>query len=196
MPGNPEEFLQLLKPHYRDAPQYCRALCRNPHEAQDLLQQSLVQALEKLPALREPLKFKSWFFKIITRTFYTQRRRYFWRRFLPLTNSGSQTELPNVMAENEEIERNSYLLAALQTLNTKERAAILLFEVGGFSIQEVADIQQEHSLSAVKSRLSRTRQKLKAHILLTEKKISLTSKPKGDLTDETEQLAAPYGGIR
>ena len=194
MPGNPDEFLALLKPHYRDALQYCRALCRDTHDAQDLLQQSLVSALEKRNALRDPAKFKSWFFKIITRTFYTQQQRKFWRRFLPLGSSETEPALPPVFEEEQENERKQRLLLALQELKPKERAAILLFEIGEFSLQEIADIQGEKSISAVKSRLSRTRQKLKECIVAAEKNKSITTIATGDLHHETEQLAASYTG--
>jgi ribose 1,5-bisphosphokinase PhnN len=44
----------------------------------------------------------------------------------------------------------------------------LLFELSQFSIEEIVEIQKEKSLSAVKSRLSRTREKLKKIILKLE----------------------------
>ncbi|PSR53521.1 hypothetical protein AHMF7605_08275 [Adhaeribacter arboris] len=200
MPQTPDEFLNLLQPHYCDALQYCRALCHHPDEAQDLLQQSLVQALEKLPGLREPAKFKSWYFKIITRTFYRQCRQKFWRRFLPLpaTVPETQLELPPVFPENDEPanERKNRLLHGLAQLKPKERAALLLFELGNFSIPDIAEIQEENSLSAIKSRLSRTRQKLKELILAAEKNNVNPQNYTGDLTDETKKLAAAFSGRR
>jgi RNA polymerase sigma-70 factor, ECF subfamily len=196
MPATPEEFLTLLQPHYRDALQYCRALCQEPNDAQDLLQQSLVQALEKLPGLREPAKFKSWYFKIITRTFYSQCRKKFWRRFLPLDLPGTRPELPAVFDDEPADERRNQLLQALAQLKPKERAALLLYEVGGFAVDDIAEIQEEKSLSAIKSRLSRTRQKLKNLILTAERKNLVTHTYTGDLTDETEKLAASFPGRR
>ena len=43
-------FLELLKPNYNDAAKYCRALCANwsADDAEDVLQQSLLQAMEAL----------------------------------------------------------------------------------------------------------------------------------------------------
>ncbi|MDQ3290660.1 MAG: RNA polymerase sigma factor [Bacteroidota bacterium] len=200
MPHTPDEFLQLLQPHYNHALQYCRALCHHPDDAHDLLQQSLVQALEKLPGLRDPAKFKSWYFKIITRTFYRQCRLKFWQRFLPLpaTVPESGTEMLRVFPESEDPvnERKSCLLHALAQLKPKERAALLLFELGNFTISEIAEIQEENSLSAVKSRLSRTRQKVKELILAAEKNNVSTQNYTGDLTDETEKLAAAFSGRR
>ena len=58
---------------------------------------------------------------------------------------------------------------ALTKINKKEKIAFLLFEIGGFSIEEIKIIQKENSTSAVKSRLSRTRAKLKNIINTLEK---------------------------
>jgi DNA-directed RNA polymerase specialized sigma24 family protein len=43
-----------------------------------------------------------------------------------------------------------------------------LFELGGFSLTEIQQIQGEKSLSAIKSRLGRTREKLRHKILQLE----------------------------
>ena len=58
---------------------------------------------------------------------------------------------------------------ALSKINKKEKIAFLLFEIGGFSIEEIRIIQKEKSASAIKSRLSRTRAKLKEIIDSLEK---------------------------
>jgi RNA polymerase sigma-70 factor (ECF subfamily) len=204
MPQTPDEFLNLLQPHYRGALQYCRALCRHPDDAQDLLQQALVQALEKLAGLRDPTCFKAWFFKIITRTFYRQCRQKFWRRFLPLDTAfftapeADRPDFPPVFNEplDSADERRNRLLDALAQLRPKERAALLLFELGNFAIADIAEIQEEKSLSAVKSRLSRTRQKLKDLIVTAERKNLKILNTTGDLTDETQKLAAVFAGRR
>jgi len=49
----------------------------------------------------------------------------------------------------------------LAILDKREREAIILFEVSGFSIEEIRRIQGDRSISAVKSRLSRARSRLK-----------------------------------
>jgi RNA polymerase sigma-70 factor (ECF subfamily) len=53
------------------------------------------------------------------------------------------------------------LYEAMEQLGEKERECLVLFEISGFSVREVAEIQND-SETAVKSRLSRGRQKLKA----------------------------------
>ena len=51
---------------------------------------------------------------------------------------------------------------ALATLAPQEREAIVLFELEGFTLDEVVALQQS-TLSAVKSRLVRARARLRRH---------------------------------
>ena len=53
-----------------------------------------------------------------------------------------------------------YLLKAIQQLHEKQREALVLFEISGFSIKEISEIQQS-SKGATKTRLSRARKQLK-----------------------------------
>lgn len=169
MPRTAEEFTELLKPHYNNAAQYCRALYQGAREAEDCLQDAIIAAMENFGALKEEDKFRSWFFTIITRTFYAAKKRENRKDKLFAVLKESATEFPAVYANDFLSAKESLLQEALQSLTEKERAAILLFELGGFSITEIQQIQGEKSLSAIKSRLSRTREKLKNKILQLEK---------------------------
>ncbi len=197
MARDTQKFLELLKPHYNDALKYSRALCanRSAEDAEDVLQDSLVKGMENLESLRDDSKFRSWFFKILTREFYSSVRKHFWKRFLPIENYMHLPEMPAVYERLEQNESKAVISKALAKLSAKERSAILLFEIGGFSIEEIKHVQSEKSLSAVKSRLSRTREKLKKYITETEgsnrKKNSVQADTnEGDLTNETIRLIA------
>ena len=154
------EFTDLLKPHYNDAVNYCRALCSGTSkaDAEDVLQQALLKAFEKSDSLREVAKFRNWFFQIITRCFYDAVRKPFWSKFVSLNSEEGKVAFQ--IFEDDYFESNQLLIVALSKIGKKERAALLLFEIGGFSIKEITEIQKEGSESTVKSRLSRTRKKL------------------------------------
>ena len=192
---------------YNDAIKYCRALTFriSKDDAEDLFQQSVLKGLENFPKLNEKEKFKSWFFKIITNEFFNQTRKAFWKKFIPLdenlnyslNHSKSYSKMPEIFEEIERTERANILHYALGMLSPKERACILLFELGDFSIEDIKKIQSEKSLSAVKSRLSRARNKLKELIIKAElsqeiscKKIS--SQNLGDLENETLKLISEF----
>ncbi len=189
------QFLELLKPNYNDAVKYCRALCArwSADDAEDVLQQALLQALEAFGKLNDVSKFRSWFFKIITRSFYTAIRKHFWKKFVPLDTGFEHPEIPEVYGRIDQHENRALLNKALSKLSAKERAAILLYEVSEFSIEEIMNIQGEKSLSTVKSRLSRARKKLKNFLTNTDTKRyddANNSNYLGDLENETIKLAA------
>jgi RNA polymerase sigma-70 factor (ECF subfamily) len=190
-----DKFSVLLKPHYNDALKYSRALCAtwSADDAEDVLQQSFLLALENFSSLRDHSKFRSWFFKIITTTFYSSIRKHFWKKFLPSDSDRSNVHnIPDVFNRSEQTENRMVLNKALAGISAKERTAILLFELGNFSIEEITAIQGEKSISAVKSRLSRARAKLRKFIDEEENYISPKESSiwelNGDLENETIKL--------
>jgi RNA polymerase sigma factor (sigma-70 family) len=197
------KFLELLKPEYNDAVNYCRALCagRSPDDAEDVLQQALLNGLEGFDSLNDTKRFRSWFFKIITRTFYSSVRRHFWKKFIPMDKISA--DIPEIYPRNEPNEDRQVINMALSKLTAKERAAVLLFEIAEFPIDEIRQMQNEKSASAVKSRLSRARKKLRRYIEKPEninagypqsnssKKLFIGAESSGgDIENETIKLAA------
>lgn len=186
-----EKFIELLKPVYNDLLRYCKAMFKNGNydDAEDLFQNTLVKGYQKVETLADDTKFKSWIFTIATREFVSMSRNSFWKRFLPLGEK-HEDKFVNDVYDREDCDFDkTVLLNALSKLNYKERSAILLFEVANFSIREIKDIQGESSESAVKSRLSRVREKLRKTISENgEKNILLINPVKGDLEDETLKI--------
>ncbi len=143
-----------------------------------------------------PEKFKAWLFQIITRTFYSAIRQSFWKRFVSLNHKFEEDRIPPVYHHQDNHEDRLLLYDALSSLPAKQRAAILLFELGGFSIEEIVTIQRAKSASAVKSRLSRARHKLKIYIMQEEGPEHVKSKNQtitGDLDHETYKMATEIG---
>lgn len=193
-------FLDLLNPCYNDALKYCRALCvkRSPDDAEDVLQQSLLKALENFDQMNDKSKFRSWMFTIITREFFNSVRNNFWKKFIPSDSLESVLQIPEIYNREENDDTKSILNKALSKISSKERSALLLFELGGFSVEEIKTIQNEKSISAIKSRLSRAREKLRRIIEDEENNIS-NSKNKnsiiiGDISNETIRIITDIEG--
>lgn len=162
---DPDAFLDALRPHYDDALRTCRAMCAgwSPDEAEDVFQSTLLRALERSGSLRDPARFRPWLFQILTRTFYSYVRRHRLRRVFPLPAEADAERL-GLFADEPDASERADLLAALARLAPKERAALLLFEVAGFSVGEIAAIQGDRSASAVKPRLARARQRARRRL--------------------------------
>ncbi|MBO4841557.1 MAG: RNA polymerase sigma factor [Bacteroidaceae bacterium] len=152
-----EEFITHVEREQEVLRSFLFALCcGNKDEADDLAQDSLVKAYLSSAGYQDKGKFRSWLFKIAHNTFLNHRASQHYTenidderiKALPLGGDG----------EGSEPYEDLYL--ALCTLPPKERSAITLFYLTGYSIKEIAQIT-DTSEDAVKKQLSRGRDKLK-----------------------------------
>ena len=133
--------------------------CGNKGDADDLAQDALVKAYLSLAGYQNRGKFRSWLFKIAYNTFLNHKAG--------CRTMDSIDEARTLIGGNEADSsfEHQHLYLALRTLPPKERSAITLFYLNGYSIKEIAAIT-DASQDAVKQQLSRGRDKLKAKLQL------------------------------
>lgn len=156
-------LIELLGPIHDDAARTARRLSRTSDDGDDLLQEAVVRAFDRLATLRDPTRFRSWFFAVLLSVHRNRHRRRFWRRFLPLDavrEAGHEPVGADGAREAEIRRRAGRASRALAQLPPEQREAIVLFEMEGYSIVEIAEFQNA-TLSAVKSRLARGRERLR-----------------------------------
>lgn len=151
-----QRFRALLEPVHDDARAFARRLCRTSADGDDVFHDAIIRAQRKLETLRDDRAFRSWLYRVIVTVHRTRTRRSFWRRLSPLSGQERATGSPSPL-DRDESDRVREALAALSTV---QREAIVLFELEGMAVDEVASVQQV-SASAVKSRLARGRHKLR-----------------------------------
>ena len=128
--------------------------CGNKEEADDLAQDALVKAYLACSGFSDGGKFRSWLFKIAHNTFLSYKRSL--KPTLSIDDACVQALPQSGSGEGA----SSDLYLALSMLPPKERSAITLFYLNGYSIKEIAAIT-EASQDAVKQQLSRGRDKLR-----------------------------------
>jgi len=133
--------------------------CGNKDEADDLAQDTLVKAYLSSAGYQDKGKFRSWLFKIAHNTFLNHRAS---QHYTENIDDDRIKSLP-LGGDGEGSYEDLYL--ALSTLPPKERSAITLFYLTGYSIKEIAQITAT-SEDAVKKQLSRGRDKLKEKLKL------------------------------
>jgi RNA polymerase sigma-70 factor, ECF subfamily len=161
------EFLALLMPVLPKLVRFCQVTCRdknglngkwstNDERAKDLASETILKAYEHFDKIREPNAFLSYLFTIATRT--NRRERVRSKKWQPI----SELEIETFADEGNAPDANAdvaHVYAALAKLPKKQREAIIMSEITGLKLEEVASIQAS-SLSAVKSRVSLGRKKL------------------------------------
>ena len=155
-----EVFITHVKREQEALRSFLLALCcGNKSDADDLAQDSLVKAYLSLVGYRDEGKFRSWLFKIAYNTFLSHKAG--------CRTMGSIDEARTLIGgtEADSSFEHQDLYLALRTLPPKERSAITLFYLSGYSIKEIATIT-EATEGAVKQQLSRGRDKLKARLQL------------------------------
>jgi RNA polymerase sigma-70 factor, ECF subfamily len=158
-------LIDLIGPFHDRACATARRLSRSIPEGDDLFHDAVLRAFEKLPTLRDESRFRSWFYAVLLSVHRTRSRSHFWRRFLALEEEltlGNEPAGEDGAVREEERGRAARASRALATLPAVQREAVVLFEIEGYSVDEVAAMQ-EVSVSAVKSRLARARGKLRRH---------------------------------
>ena len=128
--------------------------CGDKEEADDLAQEALVKAYLSSAGYQEKGRFRSWLFKIAHNTFLNHKASCRTTESL----DEARALVGGSPADASFAHQDLYL--ALRTLPPKERSAITLFYLNGYSIKEIAKIT-DASEDAVKKQLSRGRDQLK-----------------------------------
>jgi RNA polymerase sigma-70 factor, ECF subfamily len=157
----------MLVPIHDRARATARRLCGSRAEGDDLFHEAVLRAFDRLDDLRDVERFRPWFYAVMLSVHRARHRRSFWRRFLPF----SEEMEPIDAGQQGRIEGADRMARALATLSPEAREAIVLFELDGFSIEEIAELQRQ-SPSAVKSRLARGRASLRLHYERSERRLA------------------------
>jgi RNA polymerase sigma-70 factor, ECF subfamily len=155
MDARQQRFVRLVEPHHDRALGFARCLCASAADGDDLFQIVLLRALERIDQLRDDGAFRAWFYRIIVSVHRNRSRRPFWRRLVPLDDYRA----PDVPVD-EALASAQRARIALGCLAPEQRETILLFEIDGWSVDEIAALHGV-SVSAVKSRLVRARERLR-----------------------------------
>ncbi|MCX6226806.1 MAG: sigma-70 family RNA polymerase sigma factor [Bacteroidia bacterium] len=140
---------------------YCRGLTSNREDARDLAGETVLIVFENLEKLRKKDSFKAYLFGVARRSQLHQYRR---NRFRGEFDEKVAEMLPAHESPPDINHDVEVLYNLLGKLPPKQRESIVLFELSGFSLEEIRQLQGG-TLSGVKSRLKRGREQLRIWLL-------------------------------
>lgn len=135
---------------------------RHPQEAADALQDAYISAFRRAHTFRGDAAVTTWLHRIVVNACLDRIRRNKVRRADPLPEDPDRAAELGVAAEADSLEikeRRADVVAALARINADQRAAIVLVDMEGYSVEEAARILG-CPVGTIKSRCARGRAKL------------------------------------
>ena len=155
------EARKLLERHRARLYRVAYAWSHNPALADDLVQETLTKAMQKVSQLRDKSAGEAWLFSILSNCYYDHFRRN--RETEDIDNLGLAHER-TPESENSRLETVQKVRSAITRLSEGQRQVVTLVDLEGFSYVEVANILSI-PIGTVMSRLCRARNALRGHLL-------------------------------
>lgn len=114
------------------------AVLGNAHDAEDAVQNAFIRALERIDQLQPGSPFGPWFYRVLRSTALNLRRREVLRSHDEIPASASGGTDPAKELDRGMTRRT--VLAALEELPEMQRLAVTLYDLEGYSHQEIAGI--------------------------------------------------------
>jgi RNA polymerase sigma-70 factor, ECF subfamily len=164
--GDPDAFAELFARHRDRLWAVALRTMGNPEDAADGLQDGLIAAYRRAGSFRGEAAVTTWMHRIVVNACLDRHRRRKVRRTerLPEDPEDSRqprtgTPVPDPADVAVDLDRRAAVLAALETLPVDQRAALVLVDMEGYSVEETAAILG-CAPGTVKSRCSRGRARL------------------------------------
>jgi RNA polymerase sigma-70 factor (ECF subfamily) len=167
-----EDFQRQALQHIDALHNFAVYLTRKPTEAEDLVQETYLRAFRFSHRFQPGTHLRAWLFQILRNTFLTFYRLH--EREMPIAEDGvpdwdapmfhhAPAEDASAMDAHTDLER------ALQRLPEEFRTVLLLAEVEGLPLEEVAHVMG-CPVGTVKSRIFRAKERLRGHLRDYEQK--------------------------
>jgi RNA polymerase sigma-70 factor, ECF subfamily len=157
--GDAEAYGELVSAHMRRAFSIAWRILEHREDAEDVVQDAFLQALQRLDTLDAERGFGPWFHRIVVNRALNLRRGRSVRATEPLPHDVvAGTQAPDAAAEQASL--RTRLHAAVSALPERQRVIVQLADLEGFNSSEIADML-DVSAGTVRWHLHQARQTLR-----------------------------------
>lgn len=161
--GDPQAFSELFRRHRHRLWAVALSTLRDPEEAADAVQDAMISAFRRAGSFRHQSAVTTWLHRIVVNASLDRIRRNKVRRADALPDDidrdlklASSEDLDEIVASSE---LRVDVAAAMGQINPDQRAALVLVDMEGYSVEEAARMLG-CAEGTIKSRCSRGRAKL------------------------------------
>lgn len=153
--------MSLYKPKHEAFVRFCTVKAYGVMETEDLVNETIAAVYQKHDGLRSEKAFLSYLFSTASNICKNEIRR---KKIIFYQAEFEEYQL-NIATEGDDEKVDvTFLYKALNLLPPDQKESLVLFEISGFSIKEIAELKGA-SVDSIKQRLHRGRNKL-AELLL------------------------------
>ena len=136
--GDERAFGTLVDRYLETAYATALSVLRDAHDAEDAVQNAFIRALERIDQLKPGSPFGPWFYRVLRSTCLNLRRREALRTHeeIPVSAAGGRDPESDL---HRELTRHK-VMTALAELPEMQRLAVTLYDLEGYSHQEIAEI--------------------------------------------------------
>jgi RNA polymerase sigma-70 factor (ECF subfamily) len=190
--GDPDAFAELVRRHRDRLWALALRTTGDPEDASDALQDALISAFRRAGTFRGDAQVTTWLHRIVVNSCLDRIRRRKAKGTDPLPEEEDRmAELAVPSGADDAVttsERRADVLAALRQLSPDQRAALVLVDMEGYSLEEAAQLL-DCPVGTVKSRCSRGRARLVP--LLTQYRGNLPASPDVEPVSRPRRFAVP-----
>jgi RNA polymerase sigma-70 factor (ECF subfamily) len=150
--GEPKACEELVRRHLRAAFAVALAMVRSPADAEDIAQEAMAVAFERLDTCREPARFSGWLLTIVrnrARNALDHRKVRSLYAEKSVTEQADAARTASSARHEPQVGLRDRLLRALDSLTPVQREVVLLHDLDGWTHGEIA---QSLEISEVSSR--------------------------------------------
>jgi RNA polymerase sigma-70 factor, ECF subfamily len=151
------KFLKLFEPLQERLERFVLNLTRNRDKAKDIVSETILIAYENFDEIKDKEAMLGYLFTIANRLYY--RQKAISGRFVSIENLDLEKLFAVELSVDDKLDIR-IIYDTLETLPEKQSEIFLLFEVFGFSINEIAKIM-DISTANTKVKLFRIRKKVR-----------------------------------
>lgn len=162
--GDISAFEQLFELYKSKALRTVYLMTRNKDVGEDILQEAFVICYTSIKDLKNPEYFKTWFYRILTRTTWRYMKKE--RELIPIEDISDKLVSNYEKSPLEKLEKkesSTLLYQEILKLNPKLQTTLILYYYNEFSVKEIAKIMGCFE-GTVKSRLYTGRSRLKTNL--------------------------------
>ena len=164
--GGRHAFASLVREGRSRAYQVALRLCRNPEEAEDLMQETMCRVLTNWPRFDQSRPWEPWVFTIMRNAFLDNQRNCQRRKESPLDDGADNLDFDHEPSILDSLIRQENVLVvreAFAGLKAQHQEVLMLSDVDGLAYQEIA-AWTGIPLGTVRSRISRGREYLRRKV--------------------------------